>query len=166
MGLDFALYKKKKDMTVGELFDLAESMSYSDFEKDYELAYGRKAWELVYALATEEDINNGGGILQKEAWDQLILTMKPIGKKLRKIIDAYHHEAYVDRVSYPELLFTEEDKKLINEYEMWYQSSFNDRPTLGYDFSLGYMLRFWNAQDEVNHYLEDPEYEVYMDISY
>ena len=115
MGLDFSLYKKRKDMSVDELFNLIDTMTYGEFEKEYELAYGRKAWELVYALATKEDIDNGGGILQKEAWDQLMLTMKPIGKKLRKIIDAYHHEAYADKVSYPELLFTEEDKKLINE---------------------------------------------------
>lgn len=167
MGLDFALYKKRKDMSIDKLWDLAESMHYSDFEKAYELAYGRKAWELVHMLANQDEIDQGYGILNKLKWDRLMLVMKPIGEKLNRIHEAFCHETFVDNVPYPELFFTDDDKKLINEYVLWWRSTFPDsQPTLGFDFSTGYMISFWNAQDEVNHYLEDPEYDVYMDISY
>lgn len=157
MGLDFTLYKKKKN----EEFDY-------NHEDDYPaLAYGRKSWELVRALATTEDINRGWGILRKSYWDALLSYMNPIGDKLEMIQEAFAHEDNAPE-DYPEFIFTTEDKKLIAEYEYWYKRTFDDYPDLGYQFSVGYMLSFWRARNLINEILNDPnsEYEVYMCISY
>ena len=46
MGLDFTIYKKKKNETCQEAWEHFR-------EKETELAYGRKSWELVYALVPD-----------------------------------------------------------------------------------------------------------------
>lgn len=160
MGLDFTLYKKRKDMTRRKFFD----QSLHDIE-DNELAYGRKSWELVHVLATLEDINNGEGILQRDHWVKLMNDLEPIGDKLERIEEAFDHESNAPD-DYPEFIFTDEDKKLIAEYEYWYNKTFDETPYLDYEFSVGYMMSFWEAKDEVYEVLDDPDYEVYMDISY
>ena len=157
MGLDFTLYKKRKD----------EKFNWDNEDRYTELAYGRKSWELVRALATANDIKNCEGILQKDYWDRLMVSLKPIGDKLDRIAEAFSHESNAPE-DYPEFIFTDEDKKLIAGYEYWYKLIFDDYPTLGYQFSVGYMQSFWNARKEISEILNDPnsEYEVYMSISY
>ena len=92
MGLDFSLYKKKKDMSIDELFNLIDIMSYEEFEKEFELAYGRRAYELVRFLSTKQEETDGYGFLKKDRWDSLIELMRPIGDKLYRISEAFEHE--------------------------------------------------------------------------
>lgn len=160
MGLDFTLYKKRKDMTRREFFD----QSLHDIEANG-LAYGRKSWELVEALATEEDIDNCGGILQRDRWIKLMNDLEPIGDKLERIEEAFDRESNAPE-EYSEFIFTEEDKKLIAEYEYWYNKTFDEPPYLSVEFSVGYMLSFWEARDIVFDVLDDPDYEVFMDIAW
>ena len=160
MGLDFTLYKKKKDMSIRKFYD----QSLHDIESN-ELAYGRKSWELVKVLATLDDVDNGEGILTYDAWDNLMNAMEEIGPDLDRIAEAFDHEANAP-VDYPEYIFTDEDKQYIAKYEYWHDKTFNEPPYLGYEFSVGYMMSFWEAKDNVYEVLADPEYEVYMDISY
>lgn len=166
MGLDFSLYKKRKDQTVDELWES------DDIE---ELAYGRKSWELVYKLATNEDVNNAYGILTKEAWESLMREMDLIGDLLPKLPEAYRHYYFYlnhyededrDIIDKSNIIFTDEDKKLVSQYEYWYEKTFDETPILGYDFSVGYMQSFYNAKDKVREVLDDPDYEVLMSISY
>lgn len=160
MGLDFSLYKKRKEQSWDEFFD----------EEHEELAYGRKSWELVRVLATGEDIDNCYGILTSESWENLMRLMDPIGDLLGDIADSYSREYAVEEdgseFSFPELIFTKEDKELISKYEYWYYKSFNDYPMLGFDFSIGYMKSFYGAKEKVREVLKDPDYEVAMSISY
>ena len=149
MGLDFGLVKKRKE-------DPIEIIFKNDTE---ELAYGRKSWELVYKLASREDIDNGYGILKKENWESLMKDIDPIGDLLSRMYDAFDHE------DYPEL-FTDEDKKLIAQYEHWYDRTFNTPPILGYQFSVSYIKEFYDAKDKVREIFNDPDYEVGMYISY
>ena len=154
MGLDFMLYKRK-------IVNPDEKSEYSD---DDELAYGRKSWELVRELIP--DINEDyKAVVTLESWNRLMKKLEPIGDKLEAIWDAFEREENAPD-DYPEFVFTKEHKKLIAEYEYWYNKTFNDTPTLGYFFSVGYMLSFWEARDEVRKYIEDPEYEVIALASY
>lgn len=154
MGLDFMLYKRK-------IVNSGEEPEYKD---DSELAYGRKSWELVRELIPNinEDYK---AVVTLESWDRLMKKLEPVGDKLEAIWDAFEREENAPD-DYPEFVFTKEHKKLIAEYEYWYNKTFNDTPTLGYFFSVGYMLSFWEAKDEVRKYIEDPEYEVIALASY
>lgn len=167
MGLDFSLYKKRKDISIEDFFNSAD-------DKD-ELAYGRKSWELVYKLATNEDINNCCGILTSERWEDLMVAIDPIGDLLENIFIAYdHYDFYMDHyedenkdiIDKGSLIFTEEDKKLIAQYEYWYDKTFDNSPVLGYHFSVSYMKNFYDAKEKVRDVLKDPDYEVAMIISY
>lgn len=163
MGLDFSLYKKRKDQTIDEL------LNSDNIE---ELAYGRKSWELVKKLATNEDVNEGYGVLTKESWESLMREMDHIGDLLPEINEAYNHYDYYlnhyddEGLDIANMLFTYEDKKLMARYQYWYDMTFGETPVLGYDFSVGYMQSFYYAKDEVREVLEDPNYEVLMSISY
>lgn len=166
MGLDFSLYKKRKDINIRKFWDEVDKIEYKEFVDTYELAYGRKSWELVYELATEDDIKEGYGILKPESWTKLMNSLSSIGDNLNDIAKAYNNLYYSHNATYPELFVTEEDRKLITRYEHWYHDTFNDTPTLGYDFSVGYMISFWEAKDKVYEVFRDPNYEVLMYISY
>jgi len=166
MGLDFSLYKKKKGIDPEKFLDDPST----DFDKA-ELAYGRKSWELVNVLSDSKSIDNGYDILTSDKWESLMRLMDPIGDLLEKISEAYDHYEYylnheddedkevIDRGKY---IFTEEDRKLIAQYEYWYDRSFGEYPVLGYEFSVGYMKNFYEAKDKVREVLKDPNYEVLM----
>jgi len=165
MGLDFTLYKKKKELSIREFYNQIEPMSFEEVEKNYELAYGRKSWELVYILSTRKDVDEGYGILQEGKWESLMRKLEPIGNMLESIALAFNHQENQPD-DYPDLVFTLEDKKLIADYEYWYNHTFMGSPYLGYQFSVGYMISFWDARDKVREVLKDPNYEVLMSISY
>lgn len=166
MGLDFCLVKKKKNIPI-EFY-----LNANGFTDDDELAYGRKSWELVRTLATDEDVNEGYGILTKESWESLMKEMDPIGDLLFEINEAYNHYDYYlnhcndEGLDTANIIFTHEDKKLIARYQYWYDRTFGETPVLGYDFSVSYMKSFYYAKDKVNKLLDDQDYEVLMLISY
>jgi hypothetical protein len=150
MGLDFGLIKVKKG-------------TEPIWDDNNELAYGRKSWELAQFF-------NGGDIkysvkLTPDKWNDFIKKIEPIGDKLEDIWDAFD---IADNLpdDYPESVFGEKEQKLIAEYELWYNRTWEDTPTLGYYFSVGYMLSFWEAKDIVSDILKDDEYDLYTIASY
>lgn len=163
MGLDFSLYKLRKGETVNDF----QKMPYEEQEKR-SLAYARKGWELVRALHCD---TSGDCVtqLKLEDWVNLMDKMAQIGDYFNDIRDAYHTiDAIEDdydtiaelRAAYPR------EMKLTEIYRIWYNKNFDTQPALGYEFSVGYMLNFWEAADEVLKYLEDPDWEVWMIASY
>ena len=158
MGLDFTLYKKLKTEKCADAYRVA------DFENERELAYGRKSWELVYELVPNYN-DDEDPIVDKEVWDALMAKMEPIGNKLLDIIDAFNREEN-QPADYPEFIFNDKHKKLIAEYEYWYNKTFDTSPTLGYQFSAYYMNTFWEANDEIQKVYADPEWEVRACVSY
>lgn len=64
------------------------------------------------------------------------------------------------------MVITDDVKKAIAKYELWYNMNFNQDPQLGYDFSIGYMEAFWKANEEVQKVFDDPEWEVRACVSY
>lgn len=133
-----------------------------------EVFYARKGWELVDALNcdTEDECCSE---LKLEDWVNLMDKMAPIGDYFNDIIDAYRKTDAIEedystaeelRAAYPR------EMKLIETYRIWYDETFDMPPITGYEFSVGYMLDFWEAADEVLKYLEDPDWEVWMVASY
>ena len=150
MGLDFGLIKVKKGIK-------------PIWDDNNELAYGRKSWELAQFF-------NGWKTkyctkLTLDKWNEFIKKIEPIGDKLEDIWDAFD---IADNLpdDYPELVFGEKEQKLIAEYELWYNRTWEDEPTLGYDFSVGYMLSFWKARNIVNDIFNNDEYDLYTVASY
>lgn len=158
MGLDFTIYWEEKDNPINWEDD---NFSYNDFKK-HELCYGRKSWELVSALKLPTDFGDDP-IVGKENWDNLIAKIKPIANKLPDIADAYYHY-YNDEYE------VEEDvkkyKRLMNKYQAWYDKTFDEYPTLGYDFSVGYIQEFYNADSKVQECFSNPNLLVKASISY
>lgn len=151
MGLDFGLVKVRKG-------------NDPIWETDNELAYGRKSWELA-------EFFNGYGRtsyiekLTLEKWNEFIEKIEPIGDKLEDIGNAFDIAENLPD-DYPEFVFGDNEKKLIAEYELWYNKTWNDEPYLGYDFSIGYILSFWKVKDLVRELLEGDEYDLYTIASY
>ena len=90
-----------------------------------------------------------------------------IGDYFKDVQDAYKVIGEDDWETYDELesRFPRE-VQLIKAYQKWYDTNFDISPTLGYEFSVGYMRNFWEAADKVISYLENPDYEVWMSASY
>ena len=171
MGLDFTIYKKKVNETCGEAWkDINKWYNENGYDKDCprELAYGRKSWELVHALfPCSADYNDpeNDPIVTKERWDMLMSKISIIADTLDDVIRAFEIEENLPD-DYAEMVFTDTEKKFIAEYELWYNKSFGETPTLGYYFSTGYIYSFWKANEEVQKVFEDPEWELRACVSY
>jgi hypothetical protein len=160
MGLDFTIYWEEKDNPIN--WD-DENFTYKEFEK-HKLCYGRKSWELVYFLNLPVDADAFGTDpeVKKEDWLRLMKAMEKIGPKFEQIWEAFEKEPY-----YEEHGGVPRDiQDLIVEYEYWHDHTFETEPMLGYEFSIGYMIDFYNAKDEVLRYLDDDKYVVRASISY
>jgi len=164
MGLDFVGFYLKKNETIEDY----KKMSYEDSQAR-ELFYGRKSWELVYALncSTSGDCISE---LNLNDWVNLMEKLSYMAPYYDEIREAYavlneHMSEYDDwedfKMDFPR------EVKLVKAYEKWYNTSFDaSYPQLGYDFSVGYMQTFWEAADDVLYYLKNPEYKVFMEASY
>ena len=169
MGLDFGLYYKKKNEQIPE-----EDNAYFDWMNKHELCYGRKSWELVHILNLPVDDEDEDPIVNKEDWDNLISAMKSFLNGKDSSYFSEIGDCYAELEKYYELdieeLGVSPDPDVVNaiiQYEVWYDKTFNDEtPTLGYDFALGYLQDFYNADKQVQKYLNDDEYEVRAYISF
>ena len=152
MGLDFYLWWIKK--SDGPVREQMRNWKLEDLDL-HELAYGRKSWELVLFLGcpTSDDCV---GELQLETWVDLMERLSWISPYLDEIREAICFGGIPQK----------REEELMNLYQEWYDKNFDEYPTLGYDFSTGYMQTFWEAADTVLQYLEDPDYEVWMEANY
>ena len=163
MGLDFYVIAVKKDEikeygSANAFLDYISDAGYNELWNKRELAYARKAWELVYELGCDTR-NECVTELTLEKQINLQDKLAAIGPSLDRIGDAF----YAEDKDYD----TPQDKYLRNLYMKWYDQAFEDEdPRLGYGFSVGYMNTFWKAADKVLKYLEDPNWEVWMIASY
>lgn len=146
MGLDLIVYYRVK----GE---------FTEDDVTNELAYGRKSWELVYALNLDDsDDYAEDQPIDFEQWHRLMNRIRPIAPYLDKISEAY--ENFYSNME------TEEDLELIKLYEDWHSTVFWCEPQLGYEFSVGYIKSFWDADREVVRRMQDPNYEIWVCVSY
>ena len=161
MGLDFTIYKKKKSETTEEAWKALNT------DDSRELAYGRKSWELVHELVPDygDYFNSDDPIVSKERWDTLMNKLSKIKDSFDEVWDAFR---IIDDApdDFPEMVITDDVKRAIAKYELWYNMNFDQAPQLGYDWSVGYMKAFWEANEKVQEAFNDPEWEVRASVSY
>ena len=151
MGLDLSLYA----------VPAANDIDATKSDNWIELAYGRKTWfiwdyfkNLKSTVATKDDQIL---VIPKEAWKSFI-----------EILDQ-NRERISDYVT-----FKEEEKKVtfaeaqIQDmvFQEWYNETFDDTPTLGYDWDARAMLRWLDADFKVSKYLDDPSYILILGAWY
>ena len=152
MGLDLTLYA----------VPAANDINPDDAgDKWIELAYGRKTWfiwdyfkNLKSTVATKDD--------------QILIIPKKKKKSFIEILNQ-NRERISDYVT-----FKEEEKKVsfaeaqIQDmvFQEWYNETFDDIPTLGYDWDARAMLRWLDVDSEVSKYLDDPSYILILGAWY
>lgn len=149
MGLDFTIYYIEKDRQNEEGYEAWDTN---------ELCYGRKSWELVHALNLPTDWDGEDPEVSKEDWVNLMKQIEPISKYFDKIEDAYGDSDFE--------MTDEERKRYIRKFENWYDRTFNEGPTLGYEFALGYIREFYEANEKVMKYFDDDNYVVKASVSW
>lgn len=152
MGLDFMVYKVKRNSIDAEDADQA----WGAIETLKELAYGRKSWELVQYLNV--DVEQTYSRIDKKDWDSLIANLKQVEFLIRRL-----NEFDYDKLDEDE----EADyEALLQAYAVWHSSVFDRPPYLSYDFSVGYMLNFLDADVEIQKAFADEDSEVWGFASY
>lgn len=161
MGLDFGIYYKKKTEKMPKECDWYKWMD------NHELCYGRKAWELVHFLnLPTNDMTDP--LVNKEDWDRFITALNKLlkGKSIDYFSTLYEEYKLIDK-------YEQYDKDIpphilddVLRYESWYDTTFDETPTLGYDFALNYLKNFYEANNEIQKYFNNDEYEVKAYISY
>ncbi len=151
MGLDLYMVRAK----VGE----------NPWEVADELAYGRKAWEICSFFGAASN-DNCYAEVTPALWDRFMSKFKNMdADKIEKAYDAFSIESNLPD-DYPEMVFTDDMKRAIAEYELWYNRVWDGNyPYLGYEFSTGYMLSFYNADAEVRRAFDEGD-RVYVCASY
>lgn len=153
MGLDYSAYIKRNDDKPWE------------YSEEDQLAYGRKSWELVRMFGTPTD-GDCCGPLDRDAYFEFIKAVEKFGaakiQKYRELSneiddnylefqDAFDSESSTNEDVKAELKKKyEEFIRLNDSYEQWWKKTFNDyQPTLGFEFSTGYILDFYEARHKI-----------------
>lgn len=132
------------------------------YKNTIELCYARKFWGLWYFFCFNDCPETGRYdgyelYLTPEAWDKFIKTVEPKYKFLKTVRDIYWIMWDSNEYDYT---FTDEQQKLIKEYEDWYDDTFETVAYLGYDFDINPLISWYEAKEEVWKYLCDDEYDV------
>ena len=152
MGLDLTLYA----------VPAANDINPDDaVDKWIELAYGRKTWfiwdyfkNLKSTVATKDDQIL---IIPKEAWKSFI---EILNQNRERISDYVTFKEEEKKVSFAEAQIQD------MVFQEWYNKTFDDIPTLGYDWDARAMLRWLDADSEVSKYLDDPSYILILGAWY
>ena len=151
MGLDLSLYA----------VPAANDINAIESDNWVELAYGRKTWFIWYYFK-----NLKSTIVTKD--DQILIVSKEAWKSFIEILNQ-NRERISDYVTFKE----EEEKVSFSEariqdmaFQEWYDETFDDIPTLGYDWDARAMLRWLDADSEVSKYLDDPSYILLLGAWY
>lgn len=151
MGLDLSLYA----------VPAANDINAIELDNWVELAYGRKTWFIWYYFK-----NLKSTVVTKD--DQILIVSKEAWKSFIEILNQ-NRERISDYVTFKE----EEEKIAFAEpqiqdmvFQEWYNETFDDTPTLGYDWDARAMLRWLDADSEVSKYLDDPSYILLLGAWY
>lgn len=153
MGLDLSLYA----------VPAANDINAVESDNWVELAYGRKTWFIWYYFK-----NLKSTVVTKD--DQILIVPKEAWKSFIEILNQ-NRERISDYVAFKE---KEEEKEVsfaeaqIQDmaFQEWYSETFDDIPTLGYDWDARAMLRWLDADSEVSKYLDDPAYILLLGAWY
>lgn len=153
MGLDLSLYA----------VPAANDINVNESDDWIELAYGRKTWFIWYyfkdlksTIATKD---NQILIIPKEAWKSFIEILNQNQERISDYVD------FKEKEEEEEVAFIEARIQDVL-FQEWYSKTFDDTPTLGYDWDARAMLRWLNADSEVSKYLDDPSYILLLGAWY
>ncbi len=156
MGLDLILYKHTKD-----------NMALEE-ELDTELAYGRKTWSIAEFFRSRCKCLDWDWYYEvtKADWDEFI-------DSLEKLNDPEFRERVEKFINRYENIETDEDEadeefwKEYNTIEEWYSGAVNNDVgyTLGFDWELRAVLRWFDANEEVQQAFKDGV-DVRLIVSY
>lgn len=163
MGLDLILYKKDKNKSI-------EDMSMEE-ELDSELAYGRKTWAIANFFRRRcKTVNRCEYVVTKKDWDAFIKNLDDLNNPFfRYKIDDYIN--VIHNYECNELKLTLEKVEDImssyNELESWLDMALeNDNGyTLGLDWELRTVLRWFDANEEIQQAFKDGM-DVRLIVSY
>ena len=151
MGLDLSLYA----------VPAANDINATELDNWVELAYGRKTWfiwdyfkNLKSTVATKDDQIL---IISKEAWKSFI---EILDQNRERISDYVTFKEEEQKVSFAEAQIQD------MVFQEWYNETFDDTPTLGYDWDARAMLRWLDADFKVSKYLDDPSYILVLGAWY
>lgn len=151
MGLDLSLYA----VPAANDIDATESDNW------IELAYGRKTWfiwdyfkNLKSTVATKDDQIL---VIPKEAWKSFI---EILNQNRERISDYVTFKEEEEKVAFAEAQIQD------MVFQEWYNETFDDTPTLGYDWDARAMLRWLDADFKVSKYLDDPSYILILGAWY
>ena len=152
MGLDLTLYA----------VPAANDINPDDaVDKWIELAHGRKNWliwdyfkNLKSTVATKDDQIL---IIPKEAWKSFV---EILNQNRERISDYVTFKEEEKKVSFAEAQIQD------MVFQEWYNETFDDIPTLGYDWDARAMLRWLDVDSEVSKYLDDPSYILILGAWY
>lgn len=163
MGLDLILYKKDKNKNI-------EDMSMEE-ELDSELAYGRKTWAIANFFRRRcKTVDRWEYVVTKRDWDAFIKNLDDLNNpSFRDKIDNYIN--VIHNYECNELKLTLEKVEDImssyNELESWLDMALeNDNGyTLGLDWELRTVLRWFDANEEIQQAFKDGM-DVRLIVSY
>lgn len=156
MGLDLILYKKNKNQNI-------EDISMEE-ELDSELAYGRKTWAIAdffrrRCTPTHEDCEY---IVAEQDWHEFIDSLEELADvefrdRLNFFLEMEYDENVDDELYEKEYIY----------FERWLDISLdNDVPyTLGLEWELATVMRWYDADDEVQEAFDNDE-EIRLIVSY
>lgn len=153
MGLDLSLYA----------VPAANDINAIESDNWVELAYGRKTWFIWYyfknlksTVVTKDDQIL---IVPKEAWKSFIEILNQNRERISDYV-AFKEKEEEEEVSFAEARIQD------MAFQEWYNETFDDTPTLGYDWDARAMLRWLDADSEVSKYLDDPSYILLLGAWY
>ena len=151
MGLDLSLYA----------VPAANDINVTESDNWVELAYGRKTWfiwdyfkNLKSTVATKDDQIL---VIPKEGWKSFI---EILDQNRERISDYVTFKEEEEKVSFAEAQIQD------MVFQEWYNDTFDDTPTLGYDWDARAMLRWLDADFKVSKYLDDPSYILILGAWY
>lgn len=164
MGLDLILYKKNKNQNI-------EDISMEE-ELDSELAYGRKTWAIADFFRRRckaIDEYEYEYLVTKKDWDAFIKNLDDLNNpSFRDKIDNYINAIHDYECNELTLEKVEDIMSSYNELEYWLDTALeNDNGyTLGLDWELSAVLRWFDADSEVQEVFNNNDEEVRLIVSY
>jgi hypothetical protein len=157
MGLDLILYKKNKNQNI-------EDMSMEE-ELDSELAYGRKTWAIAdfFRRRCTPIYEDCEYIVAEQDWHEFIDSLEELAD-----VEFRDRLNFFLEMEYDENVDDELYKKEYIYFEKWLDISLdNDAPyTLGLEWELAAVMRWYDADDEVQEAFDNDDEEVRLIVSY
>lgn len=146
MGLDLTLELRKENGT---------------WENDIEVAYGRKTWAIAETLRDMGDAMDDDDYAYKiplEKWNEFISRIEPHVTKLGRLVDQFdeeHYDCAMQKVQ-------DDIENILDKIFYDYDDSYY----LGADWEARALLRWYDANTEIQKYMNSGKYDLILKRNY